>query len=78
MKSKISGISMFPVTNYIANICSSWVQFSYHMISGQQEKIKSNHPNMIYFLLSLQLISYQTVKSRPKINVWKINSNQWQ
>ena len=45
--------------------------FSYHMISCLQEKNKSNHFNMIYFLLSLIWFFCQTVKSRPRIDVWK-------
>ena len=34
------------------------------MISGRQKKIKSNHPNMIYFLLSLIWIFFSNIDFR--------------
>ena len=45
-------------------------QFSYYMISGRQEKIKSNHPNMIYFYCHWFEFIFQTLILGLDFTVW--------
>ena len=44
-----------------------WCRLHRHMISGQQEEIKSNHFNMIYFLLSLTVDFLSNSKIKAKL-----------
>ena len=56
--------------NVKAVLQCSMAQFSHQMISGRQEKIKSNYPNMIYFLLSLIWNFFQTLILGLDFTVW--------
>ena len=55
---------------WMCDLKDSRAQFSYYIISGRQEKIKSNHPNIIYFLLSLIWIFFQTLILGLDFTVW--------